>query len=441
MGRTSAGGVFRSILAFSTMFIVGGGCIAMYSFDREPPIACKKVEDCPGSDVCGQRLCENGSCKMSSVVEAGTLTINNERGNCQRFVCDGRGNEILEIDDTDIRIDGDNCTEDICTNGIASNPPSDEGKQCGAVASVKCSATGDCEGCTVASDCGADTICAWWTCDENKVCVKNLAIAGKEADNPVPGDCKKNLCNAVGESPEEFAADDAPSDDNPCTSDYCTLEGTVVHELLATGAYCGPCLACNAEGKCAACDPATTVCYDDKCVPKGQPCDDKNPCENQPCVDGFCCDSECSSMCMACSNDKTGAPSGICAPILNGTDPDNECNNPEADTCLDGNCSCEDGDQNGNETGTDCGGFCNQCTGKWNCGGDTVCDGNVTPTCCEQVFSLCFACTDNSQMCKNLHGTTCVIGANNQRVTFGLVGQGNCIPTFNACKFVDCKCQ
>lgn len=430
----------RSVLAFATMSVVGGGCIAVYSFDREPPVACKDAKDCPGSDACGQKLCENGICKLSNLAPVGALTLNNKPGNCQRFVCDGNGNEIIAIDDTNVRVDGDNCTDDVCTNGKPSNVQSPEGAQCGTVPTVTCSANGVCQGCTAPSDCGEDTKCIRWSC-EASVCIKNLEVVGTVADDPVPGDCKKNLCNAIGEAPETFAADDAPSDDDACTVDYCLPSGEIAHDLASEGTSCGDCFACAADGLCKPCDGATSDCHEGACVPKPQTCMNDSECASTYCVDGFCCDSECSSTCMACSQAKTGILSGLCAPVKNGEDPDNECSSPAADTCLNGNCSCENGAQDGNETGTDCGGSCNPCTGTWNCGGDTVCDGNVTATCCEQVFELCFACVDQSQMCKNLHGTTCVLGAKNQRFTFGLVGKGNCIPTFNACKFVDCKCQ
>ncbi len=38
-----------------------------------------------------------------------------------------------------------------------------------------------------------------------------------------------------------------------------------------------------------------------------------------------CCDTECNTQCQACVNSKTGDSDGICAAVLNGSDPDSEC--------------------------------------------------------------------------------------------------------------------
>ena len=58
-----------------------------------------------------------------------------------------------------------------------------------------------------------------------------------------------------------------------------------------------------------------------------QSCDDDAQCESGFCpeADGVCCESACDTPCMACLSDKTGTANGICAPIIDGTDPDDEC--------------------------------------------------------------------------------------------------------------------
>jgi hypothetical protein len=428
----------RTILAFSTLFGVGGGCIAIYSFDKKPPVGCKQVIDCPGSDACGQRLCENGLCKLANFAEAGALTINNKQGNCQRFACDGKGNEIIEIDDTNVPVDGDNCTDDICTDGVPSNPRSPEGTQCGTSASVTCSAAGECQNCVNGSDCGEDNKCTTWTC-EMSICVKNLQSIGTEVGNPVPGNCAKNLCNDLGESPETFVADDAPSDEDPCTADFCKANGDVAHDLLPEGTKCADCSACAADGLCKTCDAATSDCHMGACVPKPQTCMDGSECKSTYCVDGFCCNAECSSTCMGCSSQLTGIPSGICAPIINGQDPDGECTSFMDDVCVNGSCGCANGVLDGNEDGIDCGGNCNPCTGMWNCGGTAVCDGNSPFICCPQDWVMCANCGDQRQGCKDLQGTTCNIGMANKRFTLGVVGAPACLAP--ACRYVDCICE
>jgi hypothetical protein len=65
----------------------------------------------------------------------------------------------------------------------------------------------------------------------------------------------------------------------------------------------------------------------------GQACTLPSQCLNNFCVDNFCCNNACSSLCLACSNAKTGAANGTCAPVTVDTDPDMECAAP---TCCDG---------------------------------------------------------------------------------------------------------
>src|SRR5690606_24084561 len=65
------------------------------------------------------------------------------------------------------------------------------------------------------------------------------------------------------------------------------------------------------------------------------------PCEvgaSGACADGVCCDDACDGLCLACDTPRTGKALGICAPILPGIDPDDEC---AAQVC-DGSGACAD---------------------------------------------------------------------------------------------------
>lgn len=439
MGRTTPARAIRIILASFMLFGVGGGCVALYSFDdfeKDPPITCNVDMDCPGSATCGQPQCDEGICTLKNLVAAGTLSINHQPGNCLRVICDGLGNEIIELDDTNVRPDGDMCTDDLCVDHTPVNPLSKAGTPCGPKANLECTDTGQCQGCVANTDCGNDSDCNKWTC-ENTICINNLEPVGKEIANPVAGDCKKTLCNAVGEAVDTFTADDAPSDEDPCTADYCSANGDILHDLLAEGTKCGDCMACTAAGLCQSCDAVSLDCSVGSCVPKPQPCTTNSDCSSSYCVDGYCCDSECSSKCVACNEAATGVHSGVCAPVKNGTDPNGDCQSA-TDTCIDGSCGCENGIKDGNETGTDCGGNCNGCTGTWNCGGIAACEGAVVPECC---FLACINCPDDRELCKNLEGKTCVKGTDAQRIAIGAVTYNACAWPSNACRHVTCKCE
>ena len=70
---------------------------------------------------------------------------------------------------------------------------------------------------------------------------------------------------------------------------------------------------CNAAGHCVT--PQAN----------GAACSAAIQCMSNFCVDGLCCESACTGLCMACSNTKTGAGDGRCRAVAAATDPDNEC--------------------------------------------------------------------------------------------------------------------
>ncbi|MDX2015010.1 MAG: DUF1554 domain-containing protein [Myxococcaceae bacterium] len=58
---------------------------------------------------------------------------------------------------------------------------------------------------------------------------------------------------------------------------------------------------------------------------RGSACTSNASCASGFCVDGVCCESACTGSCTACIASETGAADGLCAPITEATDPDNEC--------------------------------------------------------------------------------------------------------------------
>lgn len=120
----------------------------------------------------------------------------------------------------------------------------------------------------------------------------------------------------------------------------------------------------------------------------GSACTVPNDCAAGYCVDGFCCESTCPGLCVACAQWKTGLPNGQCQPVANGIDPDEECTD-------DGSPSCQqDGFCNGS-------GACelypsangcvpHPCTAGAECTSGHCVDGICCDTACE---GFCQACT------------------------------------------------
>ena len=441
MRRTARARTIQGMLAFSMLLGMGGGCVVIYSFEdfeKEAPRPCKTTADCPMASECGQYVCEGEICKVSNPVAAGKLTASNKRGDCLRLTCDGRGNVVAELDAKDVPHDGNDCTIDTCASGIPTNEQAPVGTPCGTDPKVTCNMAGACTGCSIDPNCGENTECTTWAC-ENTICVKKIKPIGTVIDNAIPGDCREIVCNRLGELEEAIVTGDAPSDGNECTTDACTIDGKAEHEPASVDTPCGTCGICTTAGSCEGCvNTGNFDCYEGKCIPKPQPCTDGSTCPSTYCVDGFCCDQECSSTCMACINDKTGIPSGLCARITDGTDPDSECNNPVDDTCFEGQCRCENAKNDMGESGVDCGGTCEACTGKWSCGGATSCGGAGAATpCCN--YPGCFDCVDQSGECQAIDGQTCALGAAPKKLSFGLVFQAGCL-SLTGCKTVTCNC-
>jgi len=423
----------RGALAFS-LVLSAGGCIALSS-DAEP---CETSADCAGEDTfCGLRACKNNACTLLDVRPAGELPPGQALGDCKTGRCDGKGNLVVEADPTDIPDDGNECTEDTCVQGTPTSAPSSDQTPCGAMLTLKCNGAGVCTGCVVPSDCGVDTPCVQWACDAEAKCGRSLAPVGTLAENPLPGDCKANLCDAKGKLQEAFYPEDPAVDDNDCTTGLCSPDGTTIQNAAPDGTACGgmPCMACTA-GVCDVCK-GDYYCNVDKCsplkkLPVGAACADSVDCELGNCVDGVCCDGPCGGACNACSNEKTGQPNGTCAPVADGSDPDNDCAAPNPDVCVGGKCQCYNGVQDGGELEVDCGGNCNPCVGVWVCNGAQGCTGAPQTVCCN-VF--CVGCTNGEATCKDSEGQPCQIGEPNKNFAV-LENNGTC----DQCGQITCTC-
>jgi hypothetical protein len=235
------------------------------------------------------------------------------------------------------------------------------------------------------------------------------------------------------------------NDGNACTEDACTdgvCENPPKPKETACGAsgasVCdgeGKCIECLSNTDCAANHPMNPVCdvKQKKCVScndgvkngketdvdcggpdcgacLGLPCDPARGCKNHTfCTntgmhpDNVCCATQCGDKCEACVKLKTGQPDGTCAPIPYPTDPDGECSGLGGCGKTPGQCACEDGLKNGDESDIDCGGsVCPGCAGGKTCGNATDCSVSaqqcVNGTCCTSLCTAsCFYCDHTGQ--------------------------------------------
>ncbi|HMJ12484.1 MAG TPA: hypothetical protein VK524_13760, partial [Polyangiaceae bacterium] len=141
----------------------------------------------------------------------------------------------------------------------------------------------------------------------------------------------------------------------------------------------------------------------------GDACATSAECRVGQCVDGVCCDRACAGQCEACSAAKKGAGTvdGRCGPVLNGNDPDQECEQWGCGTCRNsGSCNgtgaCDD------RTGSYCGSPA--CTAGGNgtlvadtCSAAGLCEPAVVHDCspglCDSALRRCRLECDDTHSC------------------------------------------
>jgi hypothetical protein len=204
----------------------------------------------------------NGTCG-TSLITNGTPVVAQKTSDCQVLECDGSGLAVAVEDDTDVPVDGNVCTDDVCTAGVPSNPPLADTVSCGGHNS--CDGQGHCLGCTVAADCpGSDSVCQSRTCDMNRVCGVDNAGDGTPAGAQTTGDCRQMVCDGRGATRTAVDDTDVHDDGNPCTANVCNA-GMASNPPLAAGSPC-PMGVCDGLGHCIVCERNSDCGVDTLCV-------------------------------------------------------------------------------------------------------------------------------------------------------------------------------
>ncbi len=84
-----------------------------------------------------------GQCGVA-YTQANTV-VTDAVGNCHKSVCDGTGNVVSAIDNGDLPVDGNPCTSDLCSAGVASNPKLAAGTICSSDGANACDTTASCK--------------------------------------------------------------------------------------------------------------------------------------------------------------------------------------------------------------------------------------------------------------------------------------------------------
>lgn len=113
---------------------------------------CLTAATCPGQDdECKTRTCTTGACGFSYAA-AGTLTAAQTSADCKKNQCDGSGAIVPVADDADLPVDSNQCTSDVCTSSVPSNPPAASGTACSQNGGTSCDGAGVCAAATATTD-------------------------------------------------------------------------------------------------------------------------------------------------------------------------------------------------------------------------------------------------------------------------------------------------
>lgn len=277
---------------------------------------CTMATECGTSTECLKFECVNSECKSTSL-EAGTQVDGKEPGDCLKNVCDGANNVITVPDLMDVPADPtpNNCKKKACDMMLGpidvddpTDAPPDDGKVCTT------------EGCNGGVPINYKPVADGAACGAGPTCV---AAAGGGYEANAGDSCVNGLCV----TPASVS----------CGNYKCNAAGTA-------------CLgACQDVNQCIAgmfCDAPTNSCK--PFATGGMACQDAAACQSNFCVDGVCCNTQCGGLCQRCDlNNKKG----LCSPVPNKQDPDNECNGGDA---CDGAGQCRKPDGAGCAMDADC---------------------------------------------------------------------------------------
>ena len=251
-------------------------------------VGCNIASDCMGTDdFCKTRTCSNNQCGFSYTAAGTDLSQGQTAGNCKVLECDGAGNTVTSVDTSDKPVDGNPCTQDLCSaQGNPSNPPTAINSACSVNGNDACDGNGTCKK-SLGRTCGGGTECVSTFCVDGVCCNATCTTT-----------CR--ACNVAGTV--------GTCSDVPIGTEDGTCSGTS---------------ACNVGADC-----------DDKV---GQVCSSNGSCLSSFCVDGVCCESACNSACKSCNS---SGSVGICSNVPAGQTDNNPTNICTGSNECDGNGVC-----------------------------------------------------------------------------------------------------
>jgi hypothetical protein len=313
-------------------------------------VGCNAPSDCAGTDTfCQARTCINNVCGFSFTANGTDLPTGQTAGDCKVLECNGMGNVKTSVLQSDVPVDGNACTQDLCNGqGTPSNPPTAINSACSVGMNTVCDGNGTCKK-SLGTACGAGNECVTANCVDGYCCNTSCATTCQSCN--VAG--KLGTCSDVPKgSPDTGCSGANQGCNGPNNCDFvngqpCATNSACLNNFCADGICCNSacdtvCKSCNVAGSVGTCSNLPSGSVDNVptnlCVGSNQ-CDGNGVCKkvngaacvgaaeclSGNCVDGVCCANACTTTCLAC-NVPGSAGSCVALPMDNDdTFPANAC--------------------------------------------------------------------------------------------------------------------
>lgn len=285
--------------------------------------SCPSGQVCYSQTCCTPKTCGAGSCGTTSDGCGGTITCGScaPGDSCSSGTC-GCFNGSKGTAETDVDcggvcaakcaqglkcLAGSDCTTGYCVDGVCCNS----------------ACSGTCQACTAALTGQTTGTCASVTdgTDPGSECPTEAA-----STCGTTGVCQGGACAYHASSTQCGAA--SCSGSVQTAASYCSGSGTCVagSQTSCPAPYvCGPSTTCQScsdgakNGNEWGVDCGAAGCPG---CPNGTACTSSTQCASGQCIDGYCCNTSCGSLCMACN---VSGNHGTCSPVPFGQDPLSEC--------------------------------------------------------------------------------------------------------------------
>jgi hypothetical protein len=223
---------------------------------------CATDADCPTDEPCVDHYCDLATTQCQSMAKPDGDLADDKPGDCQLPSCSG-GVLMMNINDSDVPNDNNDCTDDTCSEGMAMNTPSAAEAMC---ATGVCDGAAACVQCVTPANCMGDFSCSMNMCFD----CNDTMMNGTESDIDCGSDCSTKCADGkkcVMDSDCFYGT----CDNTLCVSCFDGVMNSTESDIDCggvCGSTCGVNKKCNSGADCTTgvCNMMTKLCSAPTCT-------------------------------------------------------------------------------------------------------------------------------------------------------------------------------